>query len=635
MRDELLEQFLIEGPELVEQAGADLLALEQKPADAALIDSAFRAVHTLKGSVGLFDLEPMGAVLHRAEDLLDDLRQGRLAVTGPLIDTLLSVVDQCGAWLQSLARNGALAGSAAYESRSLVAVLDRHREAAGSIASATMPESDAWADDLQRRFDPGSAVCAVRYRPDPQAFFRGDDPLAIARATPGLLSLNVSVAGATPRDDYDPFVCLLVFEILSSAAATELSAAFRFVNDQVEIQPLPKDRPAETDERLDPILSTATALRIDGRRVDALADLADELIVAKNALLSLPDPGSALMTVQASIDRLTTALHGDIMRLRLVPLSPTLRRLERQARDLASGLGKTVDLDLRGHGVEADKSLVDAIYEPLLHLVRNALDHGVEIADERLLAGKAERARLSIDARVVGDEIEIEVRDDGRGMDPACLRATARDRGMGTHVDLEALTDQTSLELIFAPGFSTASAVSAVSGRGVGMDAVRASVSALGGRVSLSSQIGMGSTFTLRLPLTIVMTRILVVECAGERFGLPLAAVRETLRIEPADILPVRLGRAIVLRDGILPYLALSDTVNFGADLHSRGGTTVLVTQTRGGQIALGVDRVIDRMDVVLKPISGLLSRVPGALGTTLLGDGRLLVILDVEALDR
>lgn len=634
--DELLEQFLIEGPELVEQASADLVALEQRPGDTGLIDSAFRAVHTLKGSVGLFELRPMGVVLHRAEDLLDDVRHGRAAVTTELVDKLFSVIDQCGVWLATLARTGGLESSATEKSRRLVSALDQFSETAGSSQSETIHIKSDWAGALQdQKSDAVGAACAVRYRPDPQAYFRGDDPLALARATPGLLSLDVRIEGATPGDDYDPFVCALVFDILSTASADALSTAFRFVKNEVEIVPLSTDRLEDPSPDVGRTGSNSTTLRIDGRRIDDLADLADELVVAKNALLSLADPDGALVTAQASINRLTTALHGEIMRLRLVPVSPVLRRLERQARDLAASLGKTVDLDVRGHEVEVDKRLVDAIYEPLLHLVRNALDHGIEVTSDRLQAGKPERARLTIDARVIGDEVEIEIKDDGRGMDPARLRAAACEKGLGAGADLEGLSEQASLELIFAPGFSTAEAVSAVSGRGVGMDAVRASVSALGGRVSVASRIGTGSTFTLRLPLTIVMTRVLVVECAGERFGIPLAVVRETLRVEPVDILPVRLGRAIVLRDAVFPYLALADSLTGENDVVPGAATAVLVVETQSGGVALGVDRVADRMDVVLKPVTGLLSRVPGTLGTTLMGDGRLLMILDVEALVR
>ncbi|WP_396593835.1 chemotaxis protein CheA [Brevundimonas sp. R86498] len=518
--------------------------------------------------------------------------------------------------------------------RRLVAALDLQFDEAEAAAPGPTPADGGGAVTLRRRWpETTGAVCAVRYRPDAQAYFRGDDPLAIARSAPGLLRLAASVAGATPDDDYDPFTCVLRFEILSSASASDLSTAFRFVKDQVEIENLATERPADPVAATGPTAATGNALRIDGRRIDGLADLADELVVAKNALLSLPDPDGALIAVQATLHRLTTALHGDIMRLRLVPLSPVLRRLERQARDLALSLGKEVDLNIRGHGVEADKALVDGLYEPLLHLVRNALDHGVEPPADRLVAGKPGRARLGMDVRVIGDEIEIEITDDGRGMDPARLRATARERGMGVDIDLDSVSDQACLELIFAPGFSTAAAVSAVSGRGVGMDAVRSSISALGGRVAVASRLGAGSTFTLRLPLTIVMTRVLVVECDGERFGLPLTVVRETARVEPADILPVRLGRAIVLREAVLPYLALADLVRGEAGIAPGVGTAVLVVETQAGPVALGVDGIEGRMDVVLKPVSGLLSRVPGALGTTLLGDGRLLIILDVEAL--
>jgi two-component system chemotaxis sensor kinase CheA len=634
--DELLEQFLIEGPELVEQAGADLLALEQRPGDDAHLDGAFRAIHTLKGSVGLFDLEPMGVLLHRAEDLLDEVRQGRAAVTTALIDRLLSVVDQCGVWLKALARDGRLDASAADESRRLVRMLDQASDDGPSAAPASAPPAAAWARDLQDRHPEAFAArTAVRYRPDPQAYFRGDDPLALARAVPGLIALEAGLAGTAALDDYDPFVCALTFELLSSAAVADLAATFRFVKDQVEMEPV------GPDGRADPVpassaspLSTMTALRIDGRRIDALADLADQLVVAKNALLALPDPEGTRTTAEAAIDRLATALHGDIMRLRLVPVSPVLRRLERQARDLASELGKTVDMVFRGHAVEADKSIVDALYEPLIHLVRNALDHGIETGAERLDQGKRERARVTVAVRVVGDEIEIEINDDGRGMDPTRLRATAEARGLASAAVLDALSDQAALDLIFAPGFSTAAAVTAVSGRGVGMDAVRTAITGLGGQVSVASTSGEGATLTLRLPLTIVMTRVLLVESAGERFGVPLGVVRETLRIEPADLLPVRLGRAVVVRDAVLPYLDLAGVTGAGSG-QTTPGLAVLVVETAAGRVALGVDRVLDRMDVVLKPIAGLLARVPGALGTTLLGDGRLLMVLDIEALAR
>ena len=638
--DELLEQFLIEGPELAQRAGQDLLALERAPNDAALIDSAFRAIHTLKGSVGLFDLAPKGRVLHSAEDVLDAVRKGGLAATGDLIDLLLAVVDRTETWLEDLGRDGGLGADAGLEADRLVARLTDYLGGADDDRATSKAAPDVgWVETLRLRH-PGvrGRLTAVRYCPDTQAFFRGDDPLAIVRAVPDLRALEVSTGPADLSANYDPFLCRLAFELLSGANADQVAEALRLVKDQADIVLSNDSATVETAPAAVPFDKTgaaSTSLRVDGRQVDALADQADQLVIAKNALLGLPDPDGELARVQAMIDRLTTDLHRGVMRLRMTPLSPVLRRLERQARQLAADLGKSVDIEVRGHAVEADKGVVDGLYEPLLHLVRNALDHGVEAEAERRAAGKGDRATLSIRARVDGDEVEVEVCDDGRGMDPARLREVARARGLGDRIDLDALSDQAALGLIFTPGFSTAASVSAVSGRGVGMDAVREAVTGLGGRIAIDSTPGQGSALTLRLPLTVVMTRVLIVEARGERFGLLLSEVQETLRIRAEEITPVRLGSAIVVRETVLPYVRLGDLVSPGVSTAPDSGLTVLVVEGAEGRVALGVDSVQARLDVVLKPLAGLLATVPGATGTALMGDGKLLLVLDVKALAR
>ena len=639
--DELLEQFLIEGPELAQRAGQDLLALERTPEDAALIDSAFRAIHTLKGSVGLFDLAPMGRVLHGAEDVLDAVRKGGLAATGDLIDVLLAVVDRTDTWLEDVGRMGALDADADRDADHLVARLTEYLGSADDDdrAMAKAAPDVAWVEVLRLRHpEVRGRLTAARYRPDAQAFFRGDDPLAIARAVPDLRALEVSTGPADLSADYDPFLCRLEFQLLSGADLDGVADAFRLVKDQAEIV-MSTDR--ETVDNVpaaapsDKTGTPSTSLRIDSRQVDALADQADQLVIAKNALLGLADPDGELARVQAMIDRLSTDLHRGVMRLRMTSLSPVLRRLERQARQLAAELGKSVDIEVRGHAVEADKGVVDGLYEPLLHLVRNSLDHGVEDTAQRRAAGKIDRAILSIRARVDGDEVEVEVRDNGRGMDPAGLREVARARGLGDRIDLDGLSDQSALELIFMPGFSTASSISAVSGRGVGMDAVREAVTGLGGRIAIDSKPGQSSALTLRLPLTLVMTRVLIVEARGERFGLLLSEVQETLRIRAEEITPVRLGSAIVVRETVLPYVRLRDLVSPSVPAVPDSGLTVLIVDGAEGRLALGVDSVQARLDVVLKPLAGLLAAVPGATGTTLLGDGKLLLVLDVKALVR
>jgi len=640
MMDELLDQFLIEGPELAQRAGQDLVALERAPDDAALIDSVFRAIHTLKGSVGLFDLAPMGRVLHLTEDVLDAVRKSRLRATGDLIDVLLSVVDRIETWLEDLGRQGELNADAGLEAERLVARLTDFAGGADEDRATAKAAADVdWVQSLRLRHpEARGRLTAVRYRPDVQAFFRGDDPLAIARAVPDLRALEVSAGPADGAADYDPFLCRMHFELLSGADADRVTDAFRLVKDQADIvQSIDREtvESAPAAASSEKTGAVPTSLRVDGRQVDALAGQVDQLVIAKNALLGLADTDGERTRVQAMIDRLTTDLHHGVMRLRMTPLSPVLRRLERQARQLATELGKSVDIEVRGHAVEADKGVVDGLYEPLLHLVRNALDHGIEDAAQRLAAGKSERAALFVRARVEGDEVEVSVRDNGRGMDPIRLREVARARGLGDRIDLEGLSDEAALELIFAPGFSTASSVSAVSGRGVGMDAVREAIKGMGGRITIDSQPGLGSDLTLRLPLTVVMTRVLIVEARGERFGLLLSEVQETLRIRTEEIINVRLGSAIVVRDTVLPYVRLADLLSPGVPTAPDNALTVLIVEGAQGRLALGVDGVQARLDVVLKPLAGLLGAVRGAAGTTLLGDGKLLLVLDVKALVR
>jgi two-component system, chemotaxis family, sensor kinase CheA len=641
--DELLAQFLVEGPELVQQAGADLMALSRTPSAPGRLDSAFRAIHTLKGSVGLFDLEPMGTSLHAAEDLLDAVRAGRTPTSPEVLEMLLACVDQTDRWLSELESNGALSPDAARLAESLsgqlrAAVSEVELTAAPAPATKTGPAD--WAAALRARHpDLPPDLVAVRYTPDEGAYFQGDDPLAIVRAAPGTRAVEVALQ-APPAADYDPYQCNLVLHLLTEATPEAITAAFRFVSDQIEI-----DRPEAADAVAEPAAPepgfTTRTLRIDAARVDAIADLVDALVIAKNGL---PDSGavdrldpaelrSRLAASRIQIDRLTAALHGGVMSLRLTPLAPVFGRLGRQVREIAATLGKPCQLLVTGETVEADKSIVDSLYEPLLHLVRNALDHGVEAAAGRRSSGKAATARLTLEARQAGDRLLITVSDDGAGIDPTAIRTKAVARGVVDAITADGLSDEALLDLVFAPGFSTADAVSDLSGRGVGMDAVRTSVAAVGGKVVLSSEVGAGTRVDLILPLTLSLSRIVVVETGGERFGIPLEAVRETLRLAGDSIVPVRHGRAFVLRDVILPLLDLAEILGMPDPATQHRESTVLVVVGPDGEAGLQVDAIHERLDVVLRPMTGLLAATRGFAGTTVLGDGAVLVILDVPEL--
>jgi two-component system chemotaxis sensor kinase CheA len=385
-------------------------------------------------------------------------------------------------------------------------------------------------------------------------------------------------------------------------------------------------------------------LRVDECRIDALVNLAGELIVAKNTLAHLAkrvehelgghDLGREVMRGHESIERLAGEMHAAILQLRMVPVARVFRSFPRLVRDTARELNKTVTLVFSGETTEADKTIVDHLFEPLLHLVRNALDHGIEAPEQRRAAGKHEAATITMRAWRAGDHFVVEVVDDGRGIDPAIIRRNARERKLLPDDELAALSDEQAIDLIFSAGFSTAAEVTDISGRGVGMDVVRATVERVGGRISLTSRLGAGTTVRLDLPMNIAMSRIMVVETGGQLFGIPMDAVTETVRLTPDHISQIKNNNGFVLRDRIVPICSLAELMDLPTGANSEAGAKLLVVAEMGGKIAaLEIDAIRDRLEVVLKPMQGLLAGARGYLGTTLLGDGRVLLVIDLKEL--
>ena len=531
MSDELIDVFVAEGRELVEQANGALERLSDGGADADALDSLFRAFHTLKGSAGLMAFGSMSDLFHAGEDRLGEIRSADGRLSPALAEALYAILDQTASWLDQTA-----------------------------------------------------------------------------------------AAGRVP-DDEEPIARELIRQLAGvSGAARTLPAA--------EVSPA-RERAA------------ARTLRIEARRVDDLAAAADELVVLKNRLSQLTaavssqlEPGQrrALAKAQAELDQQVVHVHGAAMRLRMAPLASVFRPLPRLVRETAASLGKQVTLQLDGGRVELDKTVVDGLYEPLLHLVRNALDHGVETPAERLAVGKPDTARLAVTASTSGDTVVIEVADDGRGVDPAIVREAALTRGVADAAGLAAMSDEAAAQLIFAPGFSTARQVSELSGRGVGLDAVRAAVAALGGLVSMASTPGQGARFAISLPLHVRLASLMTVRAGPETFGLLLESVVEATRITPDRLTPVRAGRAFVWRDQPVPLLDLSDLIAAPA---AAGRDEINVVIVRAGDELAGVavDDFGDRLEAPVRPMTGLLAGAAGVAGATLAGDGRVLMILDLAEL--
>ena len=390
--------------------------------------------------------------------------------------------------------------------------------------------------------------------------------------------------------------------------------------------------------------STGHSLRVEEARIDALFNLAGELIVAKNGMAHLAkrvedgigrnELTRALRREHEIIERLATEMHAAILKLRMVSIAQVFRSFPRLVRDTSQRLNKKVALVTHGELTESDKTIVDRLFEPLLHLVRNALDHGVESPEQRLAAGKPETAIVSLQAERAGDRLVVEVRDDGRGIDPDVVRRKAAESGLLARDELDALSDEQVLDLIFSAGFSTAADVSDISGRGVGMDVVRATIEEIGGRVSVSSRVGKGTAVQLDLPVTIAMTRIMVVEAGDQVFGIPMDAVTETIRLTADRISRIKNNDGFVHGDRVVPICSLAELMNLPKRevAPARGNERLVVVIEAGGRAAaIEVEAIRNSLEVALKPMQGLLANARGYAGTTLLGNGDVLLVLDIK----
>ncbi|MES2147962.1 MAG: ATP-binding protein [Pseudomonadota bacterium] len=637
--DELIEQFLIEGRDLIAEANAAFAILRDNPGDAAAIDAAFRAVHTLKGSVGLFDMAPAERLLHGAEDGLAFARKGERRLTAADMAGLVATIDQIDRWIDELERDGALGPDAAEIGERLSTAPPVTMAEDGQPATNT----DWLASLFERRRaaieESEVPLVAFRYAPDGDAFFRGEDPLALVATLPGMLAVDILPAnGAWPtRDAFEAFTCVMAIEGLSSATVDTLRPFFRLVPDQFTLMPVVANRVgAEIEGGLDVTQGATTVLRVDAHRVDALADTIGELVVATNALAILaeradtidPALGLGIRAAQADLERAVGAASRAVSAVRLVSLAPALRRMPRLVREIAGSLGKDIGFVMTGEQTEVDKQIADGLFEPLLHLVRNAIDHGIEDTAGRVRADKPSTGSLTLAIRREADDIVVMLADDGAGIDRDHIRAVAIARGLITVEGGASLSDAGTLALIFAPGFSTAQTVSNVSGRGVGMDAVQAAIDRLRGRIEIDSVVGRGTRFTLRLPANAITTRLLVIEVARDRYAVPFDQIAETIRVERDRLVPVGTGIACILRDRTVPVLSLAEMLG-GID-SGASPVKLLVTRASGDPVALRVDGFHERLDAMVRPPSGLLAGMPLVGGTTMMGDGAVMLVLNM-----
>jgi two-component system, chemotaxis family, sensor kinase CheA len=465
----------------------------------------------------------------------------------------------------------------------------------------------------------------------------------LAHATPANLAGFVASAGLTAENVLR--FCARPDAAALVAQATEKSLAESSPEPlRISIAQLLSGKPAAVTEIAKPSVrpeGPAQTLRIEAARVDALVRLTGELTVAKNAAghvakLAQEESNSlagVLKERHGILSRLIAELQESVLAMRVLPLRSVLQRFPRVVREMSAHLGKAVKLEIEGDDTEADKTIVEMLFEPLLHIVRNAIDHGIESPADRAARGKPATARIHIRAARQGDQVLLEISDDGGGIDVDRVREVAKARGIATEEELRAMSEMDIVDLVFAAGFSTAAKVTELSGRGVGMDAVRTAVERIGGRVSIESQAGHGTTVRFSLPFSVMMTHVMTVEAGGQMFGVPLDAIVETVSVPRNSIMGIGAAQAIVLRNRTIPVLDLASVLALREASRGDASATIVIAAVAGHLGGLQVDRIGERLEVILKPLDGLLSGMPGITGTTLLGDGRVLLVLDIGEL--
>jgi two-component system chemotaxis sensor kinase CheA len=624
--NEFLEQFLIESRELVEQATSDLLALEHDPGNRPVLDSAFRAFHTLKGAAGIMDFTAMARVTHAAEDLLAAVRAGEQVMTPAVVSHCLSCLDQIVAWMDRIEAEDALPEDADRGVERLtneIAAADP--DAAAAAPPAALPD---YAIELLRE-----QVALISAPPDAGFFGKLGAAGRVCRNVLNHFGYHEQAV------DVETALALLKSELLTAPAAA-LAAAPPAPAAVISEPPSPIDLAADTDGPS----AAARSLRVDVGRIEEIVKITGELIVAKNTLDHIvqslnDDPknlAQQLQQLNGRFNRLTAELLRSVLATRVLPLQRVFQRFPRLVREMAARLQKPVRLVTEGDTTEADKVIVEALFEPILHVLRNAIDHGIESAAQRKATSKPETAIVTLRGRRDGDQVVIEVEDDGAGINLGAVRDTAIRRRLITPEAAAQMPDADILDLIFLPGFSTASVLTDISGRGVGMDSVRAAVERLGGRVVLHSVETKGTTVSFVLPFTVMMTRVLTLHAAGQVFGVPFDQVLETVQLPAERVIPVGSAQAIILHGKTIPLIKLAAALDLVDTQAAPQMINAAVVMSGGGELgALQVDSFGGQLDIILKPMEGLLAGMSGIAGSTLLGDGRVLIVLEVQDLLR
>ena len=609
---EILNDFLTESNEMLEVLDQRFVTLESDPNNTDLLNEIFRAMHSMKGSAGFLGFNHLVDVAHRGENILNKLRQAEMAVSPTIISVILETIDVIKAIMADIRESGTDNHT---PTQVIAAKLD-------AILSGTAPAQAA-----------SAAPVAPSAAPSMEALAAASELAAAQPPTLGEILVNEGFASkdqvldALNAQQHQPEPKTPLGEILLQAKAITERALDQALHKQ-EKQP----KPAEED----------ATIRVETKRLDSVMNLVGELVLGRNRLIKIgtqleqnheSDPQVRVLSeTLAQLNLVTTDLQLAVMKTRMLPIKKVFAKLPRMVRDLSQKLNKQVHLEMRGEETELDKSVADEVGDPLVHLVRNAIDHGIETPAERQAKGKPGEGQLTIAASQEGNSIVIRINDDGRGIQVEKIKAKALAKGLISEAELAAMEHREILNLIFLPGFSTAEQVTDVSGRGVGMDVVRTNIRKINGTVDLESEVGKGSQIIIKLPLTIAIIQALMVEVERSIFAIPLSTVIEAVRISRHDIKTINGREVLHLRDRVLPLIRLAQEFDIPTD-SERERFYVVVAALGDRRVGVVVDELRSQEEVVIKSIWDYLETVKGVSGATITGEGKVVLILDTSEL--
>ncbi len=647
--------FLQEAEELLQQVEAVALDLEVNPGDMESVNRLFRAFHTIKGSGSMFGFDAVAAFTHHVETTLDSVREGRLGITPPLVSLILASRDHIHILLASDPAGTAELTRTGDQIAAGLAALSGHDAPAAekTPAPASSVESN----------EEASATYSIYFRPDPAIFAGGLDPICLLNdlRTVGSCEIKAHLENVPPLDELQFDLCHLAWTITltTTQPETAIRDVFIFAEDGAELRIERQDSsdsvaPIETsaptpaavaepirEETLKaPVAAVAakaatpaSSVRVPSERLDRLVNLVGELVINQSRLSAAQalDSNPEMAPPVEAMERLIAELRDSVLSIRMMPIGATFSRFQRLVRDLAGDLGKEIDLVTEGAETELDKTVLDQLGDPLVHLIRNSLDHGIEEPDDRVAQGKDRRGTLRLTAAHEGAHVVITIEDDGRGLDKGAIRAKAEEKGLVAPG--APLTEQETFNLIFLPGFSTAKIVSNVSGRGVGMDVVKRTIEGLRGSINLSSPEGRGTVVRLTLPLTLAIIEGLLIEIEGDRFIVPMTAVTENVELSRGERLANNGRNAVTVRGALVPYLPLRDLF----EIRGREPELekIVIVSFEGERLGLVVDRVIGSHQTVIQSLGPFYRGVDLFSGTTIMGDGRVAMILSLPGILR